>query len=92
MLTPPNCCIQVALSINRATCCFDKSQGRYWQHRVWDSIVYFWRIASTKRHLLGTLTVTDPPRNYLFSVSSLTIRAAAWLKSSASSERAISTA
>jgi hypothetical protein len=23
MLTPPNCCIQVALSINRATCCFD---------------------------------------------------------------------
>jgi hypothetical protein len=56
MLTYPNCCIQVALSVNRATCCFDTSQGRYWRHRVWDSIVYFWRIASTKGHLLGTLT------------------------------------
>ena len=29
MLTPPNCCIQVALSINRATCCFDTSHSRY---------------------------------------------------------------
>jgi hypothetical protein len=28
MLTPPNYCIQVALSINRATCCFDTSQSR----------------------------------------------------------------
>jgi hypothetical protein len=28
MLTPPNCCIQVALSINRATCCFDTSHSR----------------------------------------------------------------
>jgi hypothetical protein len=56
MLTYSNCCIQVALSVNRATCCFDTSQGRYWRHRVWDSIVYFWRIASTKGHLLGTLT------------------------------------
>src|ERR1700687_1293562 len=29
MLTPPKCCIQVALSINRATCCFDTSTSRY---------------------------------------------------------------
>jgi hypothetical protein len=28
MLTPPNCCIQVALSINRATYCFDTSHSR----------------------------------------------------------------
>jgi hypothetical protein len=28
MLTQPNCCIQVALSINRATCCFDTSHSR----------------------------------------------------------------
>jgi hypothetical protein len=28
MLTPPNCCIQVALSINRATHCFDTSHSR----------------------------------------------------------------
>jgi hypothetical protein len=28
MLTPPNCCIQVALSINRATCCFYTSHSR----------------------------------------------------------------
>jgi hypothetical protein len=27
MLTPPNCCIQVALGINRATCCFDTSHS-----------------------------------------------------------------
>ncbi len=29
MLTPSNCCIQVALSINRATYCFDTSNIRY---------------------------------------------------------------
>ena len=29
MLTPPNCCIPVALSINRATHCFDTSHSRY---------------------------------------------------------------
>jgi hypothetical protein len=29
MLTPPNCCIQVALSVNPATCCFDTSHSRY---------------------------------------------------------------
>ena len=28
MLTPPNCCIQVALNINRATYCFDTSHSR----------------------------------------------------------------
>jgi hypothetical protein len=28
MLTPPNCCIPVALSINRATYCFDTSHSR----------------------------------------------------------------
>src|ERR1019366_10176537 len=47
MLTPPNYCIQVALSINRATCCFDTSHSRYPAYRVWGSVVYFWRTAST---------------------------------------------
>jgi hypothetical protein len=35
MLTPPNYCIQVALSINRATCCFDTSTSRYPARRGW---------------------------------------------------------
>jgi hypothetical protein len=47
MLTPPNYCIQVALSINRATCCFDTSHSRYPARRVWGSVVYFWRKART---------------------------------------------
>jgi hypothetical protein len=47
MLTPPNCCIQVALSINRTTYCFDKSYRRDSARRDWGSVVYFWRTAST---------------------------------------------
>jgi hypothetical protein len=48
MLTPLHCCIQVALSINRATCSFDTSHSRYPVRRAWGSAVYFWGIASTK--------------------------------------------
>jgi hypothetical protein len=51
MLTPPNCCIQVALNINRVTCCFDTSHRRYSVPRVWGSVVYFWRTASTNGNL-----------------------------------------
>src|SRR5450755_4290205 len=48
MLPPPNCCIQVAPKhINRATHCFDTSHSRYPARRVWGSVVYFWRAAST---------------------------------------------
>jgi hypothetical protein len=51
MLTPPHCCIQVALGINRATCCFDTSHSRDPARRVWGSVVYFWRKASTNGNL-----------------------------------------
>jgi len=30
----------VALSINRATCCFDTSHSRYLARRAWGSVVY----------------------------------------------------
>jgi hypothetical protein len=51
MLTPPNCCIQVALSINRATCCFDRSESRSRYRTVWSFVEYFRRIASTNGNL-----------------------------------------
>ena len=53
MLTPLRCCIQVALSINRATYCFDTSTSRYPARRGWGSVVYFWRTASTNGNLSG---------------------------------------
>jgi hypothetical protein len=52
MLPPPNCCIQVAFSINRSTCCFDTSHNRYPARRAGDSAVYFWRTASTNGNLI----------------------------------------
>jgi len=52
MLTPPNCCIQVALSINHATYCFDTAHSRHPARRAWGSVVYFWGIASTKGNLV----------------------------------------
>jgi hypothetical protein len=62
MLTPPHCCIQVALSINRATCSFDTSHSRYPARRAWGSAVYFWGIASTNGNLGNGLTVTTAAR------------------------------
>ena len=46
MLTPPNCCIQVAPHAYRATHCFGTS-SRISAGTVWVSVVYFWRAAST---------------------------------------------
>jgi hypothetical protein len=51
MLTRPNCCIQVALSINRATCCFDTSHSRVSGAPSLGSVVYFWRAACTNGNL-----------------------------------------
>ena len=62
MLTPPKCCIQVALSINRATCCFDTSTSRYPACRVWGSVVHFWRKASTNGQPLRECDRHNGPR------------------------------
>jgi len=64
MLTPPNYCIQVALSINRATCCFDTSTSRYPARRGWGSVVYFWRTASTNGTFKG-MTRHNGPRGFV---------------------------
>jgi hypothetical protein len=65
MLTPSHCCIQVALSINRATCSLDTSHSRYPARQAWGSAVYFWGIASTKGESCKGLTVTTEPRRFV---------------------------
>jgi hypothetical protein len=59
MLTLPNCCIQVALSINRATC-FDTSHGRYPARQAWG----FCRVLlADSKHKGGNLSGNDSHRS-----------------------------
>jgi hypothetical protein len=60
MLTPPHCCIQVALSINRATSCFDTSHSRSGTAESGVSSCIFWRTASTNGVRLGTDSHNEP--------------------------------
>jgi hypothetical protein len=52
MLTPPNCCIQVALSINRATYCFDTLHSRIRHPESGVPSCTFGRTASTNGNLV----------------------------------------
>jgi hypothetical protein len=52
MLTPLNCCIQVALSINRATYCFDTAHSRFGTAESGVSSSTLRRIASTNGNLV----------------------------------------